>query len=120
MRRWIPPILIIVAGLVLIYAVLVRAGFLRERFLSEPFGYGADAAAVYGWNGVEYVYNVVEVEPANYADLQELWPIYMDGRRLQWISELDPAPGYERPVWLQWTRDGDVWTPPVEDLANAG
>jgi len=57
MRRWIPPILIIVAGLVLIYAVLVRAGFLRERFLSEPFGYGADAAAVYGWNGVEYVYN---------------------------------------------------------------
>jgi hypothetical protein len=79
----------------------------------------AAAADVGDTGGVEYVYNVVEVDPANYASLQDLWPIYMEGRRLQWISELDPAPGYERPVWIQWTRDGNVWLPPVEDLANA-
>lgn len=56
-RQWIRPILIIVVGLVLIYAVLARTGYLQKRFLDQPFGYGADAPAVYGWNGVEYVYN---------------------------------------------------------------
>ena len=56
-RQWIRPFLIIVIGLTLIYAVLAHAGFLQKQFLSEPFGYGADATAVYGWNGVEYVDN---------------------------------------------------------------
>jgi phosphoglycerol transferase len=56
-RKWVHPVLVSVIGLILVYGVLAGSGFLQKRFLSQPFGYGADAPAVYGWNGVEYVYN---------------------------------------------------------------
>ena len=56
-RQWIRPAVIIIVGLMLIYAVLARTGYLQKRFLDQPFGYGADAAAVYGWYGVEFVDN---------------------------------------------------------------
>lgn len=56
-RQWVRPFVICLVWLVLIYGVLAACGFLQKRFLTQPFGYGADAPAVYGWNGVEYVYN---------------------------------------------------------------
>lgn len=68
-------------------------------------------------DGVEYVYNVIAVEPADYQFLQDIWPSMADGRRLQWIDELEPGPGYVKPVWLKWTSQADGWYPPVEDLS---
>lgn len=55
--KWVRPFFICLVWLALIYGVLAGTGFLQKRFLTQPFGYGADAMAVYGWNGVEYVYD---------------------------------------------------------------
>lgn len=63
-------------------------------------------------DGVEYVYNAIEVTEDSYDFLKDIWPSVANGRRLQWISELEPAPGFDRPVWRDWTKQNDGWHPP--------
>lgn len=66
--------------------------------------------------GKDYVINVGDVNEDDYPYLQSVWPM-LTGTRLQWISDLDPAPTYSGPVWRGWTLEDDGWHPPVEDLS---
>ncbi len=68
-------------------------------------------------DGNDYVYNVGVFAEEDYEYLQSIWPIYT-GMRIQWISDLEPAAAYVKPVWLQWVSQPDGWYPPVEDRAS--
>ncbi len=65
--------------------------------------------------GKDYVVNVGAVDEADYTYLQSVWP-GLTGTRLQWVDELDPAPSYSRPVWVNWTSEIDGWHPPAFEL----
>lgn len=68
-------------------------------------------------DGVDYVFNVSVCDESNYLDLQAIWPS-LTGMRLQWVDELDPAPGYIKPVWLGWLSTTAGWAPPEENQPN--
>lgn len=61
-------------------------------------------------DGKEYIYNVSVTNEEDYDLLRELWPAWT-GKRLQWLSELQPAEPYLPPPWIGWVLLDDGWHP---------
>ncbi len=64
-------------------------------------------------DGKDYIHNVMVVDEADYELLKGWWPTLV-GMRIQWLSELDPAPPYPRPPWLNWVLLADGWHPAAD------
>lgn len=60
----------------------------------------------------EYIKNVSTAEESDWEFLKEVWRTFFPTIRLEWIDDLQAAPGYSNPPWIGWTNEEDGWTPP--------
>ncbi len=69
----------------------------------------------------DFIVNVAAVEESDYAWLQDIWPDFFPTQRLQWIDELEKAPGENEltPIWLDWAmNENGYWYNTKPELAK--